>query len=161
MLRKNTNLATLIILVAILSACYKVAHTRYESPTISYQFDEPREYCQRELSENGLRMQCKEGSINIRFITAETSTSPIDLINWQYAIRDEDAYEELEGKRSKITLLTRDVVSQDRAITPSYIAVLPMGNSTFVLAEGFPVNGDEEKFESVFKNLVASFEAHP
>lgn len=60
MLRKNLNLVTLIILLATLPACYKEAHTRYQSPTISYEFDEPREYCQRELSESGLRMQCWE-----------------------------------------------------------------------------------------------------
>ena len=61
-----------LIFLLMLVGCYKEAHTRYSSQNISFQFDEPRKYCQRYISDTGLEMTCEEGMLLIGFVNGKT-----------------------------------------------------------------------------------------
>jgi len=152
------NLTVVIIFLTILSACYKPAHSQFTSSTISYQFDEPRDYCQRSLSDTGLEMRCEEGEINIEFISIDDTSSFSDFLLKEYGISDGYIFEEIEGKQSNISLAIRTNPSGDEITEPAYIAIFPMRGSFYAHTEGFPVNGFEDKFDPIFKDLITSFE---
>lgn len=160
MVRIFTRLVAVFIIISILTACYKASQSQYTSSTISYQFEEPHDYCQRRMSDNGVNMQCDEGRINIKFESVDT-ISPADFIAQEYEINDDYNWEQIEGKHSKITLAIRSSsVLSDEIMTPTYIAVFPISKSLLVIAEGFPVNGMENNFDTIFKSLIASFEPY-
>lgn len=158
---KEIYLITFVIFFnLILSACYKPAHTKFESSAISYQFDEPREYCERYLSETGIDMECKEGSIEINFVSEDVNVALEELVNQEKQNIADYSYKEINGKNAMILFATNEKIppNLDEHFAPLYIAIIPMRASQFAIAEGFPERGYEREFEKIFKDLISTLE---
>lgn len=149
------------VLSVVLVACYKTAYSRFESPSMSYQYDEPREYCQRTMMESGIEMHCDEGSISIRFVTVGSSITATDLLQQEIADSESYVIEETEGKRSKRTIASLTGNSSDQNRAPNTVAVWPLKYPIHAVATGQALSGYEDEFESIFKNLIVSFEMYP
>jgi len=151
------------MLLLVLTACYKHAHTIVRHGSFGFQYDEPKIYCRRSETSIGFNMECDMGKIVVRFTEESRNTATDSLLNarldeaWNSC---EYRMSELEGKDSQISLAKLIEREDNSSECPTYVAVCPFDAEYFVIVEGFTYGAESKEFKAAFIVLVTTLEPY-